>query len=107
MFKPSCRDVVMVLDDFDQPWLEIRCTSEIVSRLSLEYDISISLIPMRERTLRAGASPLARNILDTFRSRQTADYDSLPEVSEQSAREMLAQARAFLSMAERTLGAED
>ena len=56
-------DVVMVLDDFEQPWLEIRRTSELVARLSLENDISISLIPMREQTLRAAASPLARNIL--------------------------------------------
>ena len=56
-------DVVMVLDDFEQPWLEIRRTSEIVARLSLEHDISISLIPMRETTLRAGTSALTRNIL--------------------------------------------
>jgi uncharacterized protein (UPF0332 family) len=41
-----------------------------------------------------------RSLLDTFRSRQTADYDSLPEVSEQSAQEMLDQAREFLAMAE-------
>ena len=53
----------LVLDDFDQPWQEIQRTSEIAARLSLEHDISLSLIPMRERTLRAGASPLARNIL--------------------------------------------
>jgi uncharacterized protein (UPF0332 family) len=45
-----------------------------------------------------------RYLLDTFRSRQTADYDSLPEVSEQSAREMLTQAREFLSMTEQRLG---
>jgi predicted nucleotidyltransferase len=56
-------DVVMVLDDFDQPWLEIQRTSELVARLSLDYDISIYLIPMRERTLRAAVSPLACNIL--------------------------------------------
>ena len=56
-------DVVMVLDNFDKPWQEIQRTSEIVARLSLAYDISVSLIPMRERTLRAGTTALARNIL--------------------------------------------
>ncbi len=44
-----------------------------------------------------------RYLLDTFRSRQTADYDSLPEVSEKDAREMLDQAREFLAMAEQLL----
>ncbi len=47
-----------------------------------------------------------RYILDAFRSRQTADYDALPEVSETGAQEMLAQAREFLSMAEQVLGEE-
>jgi len=44
-----------------------------------------------------------RYVLDAFRSRQTADYDALPEVSKASAQEMLTQAREFLSMAEQAL----
>jgi predicted nucleotidyltransferase len=55
-------DVVMMLDDFDQAWSEIQRTGAIVARLSLEFEVSLSLIPMRERAWREGASLLARQI---------------------------------------------
>ncbi len=41
----SDQDVAMILDDYERPWVEIQRTSQIVSDLSLEYGITISLIP--------------------------------------------------------------
>jgi uncharacterized protein len=41
-------DVLMVLDDYATPYSEIRKTGEICSSLSLKYNLSISLIPMRK-----------------------------------------------------------
>lgn len=40
-------DVAMVLEDFERPWLEIERTGHIATELSLEYGVTISLIPIR------------------------------------------------------------
>lgn len=56
-------DVAMILDDYERPWIEIQRTSQIVSDLSLEYGITISLIPCRASDWSARQKPLLRNIL--------------------------------------------
>ena len=55
-------DVAMILDDFERPWMEIQRTSQIVSELSLEYGITISLIPLRASDWVGKQKPLVRNI---------------------------------------------
>ena len=40
-------DVAMILDEFERPWFEIERTSQIVSDLSSECEITVSLIPLR------------------------------------------------------------
>ncbi len=41
-------DVAVVLDDYESPVREIRRMSEISSRLSLDLDLHISRVPVRE-----------------------------------------------------------
>jgi len=55
-------DVAYVLDDFDQSWPEIERTGPIVSKLSLELGVTISLVPVRESDLRGKLSLLARSV---------------------------------------------
>jgi uncharacterized protein len=55
-------DVAFVLDDFADSWEEIRRTGQLVSELSLAYDITISPLPFREREWREAESPLMLNI---------------------------------------------
>ncbi len=55
-------DVAMILDNFERPWFEIQRTSQIVSDLSLEYDITISLIPLRASEWKEKNKSLVRNI---------------------------------------------
>jgi predicted nucleotidyltransferase len=55
-------DVAAVLDDFDRPWPEIDRTGPLVSRLSLEYGITVSLIPVRKRAWEGKRSILARSL---------------------------------------------
>ncbi len=59
----SDADVAVVLSDFDDPWLEIRRTSEMASALSLRYGISLSLYRIREAEWNGDeGGPLLRNI---------------------------------------------
>lgn len=51
-------DVAMILDDFDRPWPEIERTGPEVSRLSLQYGITISLIPIRAKDWAGRQTPL-------------------------------------------------
>src|SRR3990172_7188065 len=51
-------DVAMILDDFDRPWPEIERTGPEVSRLSLQYGITISLIPVRAKDRTGRDTPL-------------------------------------------------
>ena len=55
-------DVAMILDEFDRPWFEIQRTSQLVSALSLEHGITISLIPIRHSDWLEKQKPLVRNI---------------------------------------------
>jgi len=55
-------DVAMILDDFKRPWYEIQRTSQIVSEFSLEYGITISLIPLRASDWSEKQKLLVRNI---------------------------------------------
>jgi uncharacterized protein len=52
-------DVAMVLDGFDHPFIEIERTGQITSDLSLKYDLTVSLIPVRERDLSGERTLLA------------------------------------------------
>ncbi len=51
-------DVAMILDDFDRPWPEIERTGPEVSRLSLQFGVTISLIPVRAKDWSGRATPL-------------------------------------------------
>lgn len=55
-------DIAMILDNFERPWFEIQRTSQLVSDLSLEYDITISLIPLRASDWKEKQKSLVRNI---------------------------------------------
>ena len=55
-------DVAIILDGFVRPWFEIQRTSKLVSALSLEHGITISLIPIRLSDWLEKQKPLVRNI---------------------------------------------
>ena len=55
-------DVLIVLDDFRDYGAEINRTSRLVSDLSLQNDVSISIVFVRELTWREGQNPFLRNI---------------------------------------------
>lgn len=55
-------DVAMILDQFERPWFEIQRTSQLVSDLSLECRMTISLIPLRIADWEEKQKPLVRNI---------------------------------------------
>ncbi|MDO9287154.1 MAG: nucleotidyltransferase domain-containing protein [Thermodesulfovibrionales bacterium] len=55
-------DVALVLDDFEDSWTEIECTGALVSRISLEHNVVISILPIRERHWKERQSPLLINI---------------------------------------------
>ena len=55
-------DIAFVLDDFDRPWPEIRRTSRVVASLSLAYEVTVALLPMRAKDFAAGATGVARVI---------------------------------------------
>ncbi len=55
-------DVAMILESFDRPWTEIQRTSKLVSALSLEYGLTVSLIPLRPSDWSLNQRPLIRSI---------------------------------------------
>jgi predicted nucleotidyltransferase len=55
-------DVMIVLDDYQSYGEEIDRTGELVSRLSLQYGISISRVIMKEIQWMESDTPLLRNI---------------------------------------------
>ena len=55
-------DIALVLDDFEDSWTEIECTGDLISRISLEHNVVISILPIRERHWKARQSPLLINI---------------------------------------------
>jgi uncharacterized protein len=55
-------DIMIVLDDYQSYGKEIDRTGELVSKLSLEYGISISRVLMKEIQWMESDTPLLRNI---------------------------------------------
>jgi predicted nucleotidyltransferase len=55
-------DMMIVLDEYKSYGKEIDRTGELVSRLSLDYSISISRVIMTERQWKNGDTPLLHNI---------------------------------------------
>ncbi len=55
-------DVMILLKDYKNYWEEIRTTSELMSNVSLEYDLLVSRIFMTEAKWQKPDTPLLRNI---------------------------------------------
>jgi predicted nucleotidyltransferase len=54
-------DILIILDDYDLYSCEIKRTSELISRLSLKYGVSISRKILRQKTWLTADTPLLRN----------------------------------------------
>jgi uncharacterized protein len=54
-------DILIVLTNLDRYAAEIKRTSEMTSRLSLKYNVSISRVFIREVDWKAADTPLLRN----------------------------------------------
>jgi len=55
-------DIVMVLKGYERDFIEIDRTGELVARLSLDYDIIVALIPLRQRDWQKKQSPFLQNL---------------------------------------------
>ena len=55
-------DVLVVLDDFERAPIELDRTSDLFGNLSLEYEITVSLMFMREKDWLTADKPLLRNV---------------------------------------------
>jgi predicted nucleotidyltransferase len=55
-------DIIMVLKDYDRDFIEIDRTSEMVARLSLDYNVILALIPLREKDWRSKQSSFLLNV---------------------------------------------
>ena len=55
-------DVLVVLDDFERAPIELTRTDDLVGDLSLTYEITISLMFMREKDWLTADKPLLRNV---------------------------------------------
>jgi len=55
-------DVMILLKDYRNYWEEISRTSELMSNVSLEYDLLVSRIFMTEEKWKKSDTPLLRNI---------------------------------------------
>ena len=55
-------DVMILLKDYKNYWDEIKRTSELMSNVSLEYDLLVSRIFMTEAKWGQSDTPLLRNI---------------------------------------------
>jgi len=55
-------DVMIVLDNYESYGQEIDRTGELISKLSLDYGISISRVIMKELQWKNSDTPLLRNI---------------------------------------------
>ena len=55
-------DVLVVLDDFERAPIELNRTSDLFCDLSLEYEITVSLMFMRENDWLTADKPLLRNV---------------------------------------------
>lgn len=55
-------DVAVVLDDFERPWPVIERTGPLVADLSLQYGVTISLIPVRKSDWDRRLTLLAKSV---------------------------------------------
>jgi predicted nucleotidyltransferase len=55
-------DVMILLKDYENYWNEIERTSELVSKVSLDYDILVSRIMISEEKWKRSDIPLLKNI---------------------------------------------
>jgi predicted nucleotidyltransferase len=55
-------DVLVVLNDYERAPAELNRTADLFGDLSLEYEITISLMFMREQDWLTGDKPLLRNV---------------------------------------------
>ena len=55
-------DVMILLKDYKNYWMEIKRTSELMSDISLEYDMLVSRIFMTETKWYQADTPLLKNI---------------------------------------------
>ncbi len=60
--EESDLDVLIILSYIDRYADEIARTGQLVSDLSLAFDVSVSLVFLSETTWRAGESPFVRNV---------------------------------------------
>lgn len=55
-------DIVMVLKDYERDFIEIDRTGELIARLSLDYDIIVALLPLREKDWREKDPAYLKNL---------------------------------------------
>ena len=55
-------DIMIVLSDFQKYGAELECTSELASRLSLKYGVSVSVVFSRQQEWLAADTLLLRNV---------------------------------------------
>ena len=55
-------DILVVLDDFERAPIELNRTDDLIGDLSLEYEITVSLMFMREKDWLTADRPLLRNV---------------------------------------------
>lgn len=55
-------DVLVVLNDFERAPIELERTADLFCDLSLEYEITVSLMFMREKDWLTADKPLLRNV---------------------------------------------
>lgn len=55
-------DVMILLSDYRNYWEELRRSTELASDISLEYDITVSHLIMKEIQWKASDMPVLRNI---------------------------------------------
>ncbi len=60
--KSSDIDLALILDDFVDEWSEIQRTSSLVSEISLEFDVALSLLPFKESDWRERETPFLNNL---------------------------------------------
>lgn len=55
-------DILVVLDDFEDLWVEMERTGEVMADLALKYDRVPVVIPIREDELEEGKTPFLLNV---------------------------------------------
>ena len=55
-------DVMIILKDYNSYWDELRRSSQLASDISLEYDVTISRLIIKEIQWQESAMPVVRNV---------------------------------------------